>query len=222
MRSVAWWLGASAVAGWRSADLIAFLSGPLVALGAELHFFTPAEAFMAVVRTALATGLLLASPFILREAAIFAGPALKPSEEQALRRYLFPALAMPLVGAAFGWLMLVPVASRFFFTFGATRAMEPVITLSAWLGFVSTTVGGAAAAFELPVVCALLAKIGVLTPAFFRQRGPHLVVMTFVIAALLTPPDVVSQLLLAGPILLLVWASGWIVARVASARGGLA
>ena len=221
LRAAAWWLGASALAGWRSTELLAFLTGPLGRQGAELHYLAPAEAFLAVVRMAMGTGLLLAFPFILREAAAFAAPALKQGEASALRRYLFPALAMPMLGAAFGWLLL-PVAAGFFFGFGAARAMVPVITLSAWLGFVSATVGGAAAAFELPVVCALLAKIGVLTPAFFRQRGPHLVVLTFVIAALLTPPDVVSQLLLAGPILLLLWASAWIVGRVAPARGGLA
>lgn len=173
---------------------------------------------MATVRLALVVGALAASPMILWEAGAFVSPALKPAERDGLKRYGFWALAMPLVGALFGWFVLVPVASRFLFTFGAARAGDALWGMSAWLAFVGGTMGAAALAFELPVVAALLARIGVLTPAFFRERGPHMVVFTFVLAALLTPPDVISQVLLAGPILLLIFASAKLVERIHAGR----
>lgn len=194
--------------------LLDALKIPIEKFEVSLHILSPQEAFLSVVRLALTGGALLSLPVWVREIVLFVRPGLKEKEVAGLKWVFLPAILMLVLGSWFGWSVLLPVSSGFLFRFGLSHGLEPVWTFSAWLGFVQGIVGGAALAFELPVICGLLARIGLLTPLFFKQKAGHLIVLTFVMAALLTPPDVVSQVLLAGPILLLLGISYKVVQSI--------
>lgn len=195
-------------------DLVTF---PLRGYGAPLVFIGLGEAFVTKVKLALAAGFVLALPVVLWQVWGFVVPALRPGERRLLAVTVPVSLAAFFGGAAFAYFCVFRFAAGFLITVAGPR-VEPMISVGHYVSFLVSFLIPFGLAFELPVVSYFLVRWGLLTPAGLARRRRVVVVLVFVAAAALTPgPDVLSQLLMAGPLLLLYEIS-ILVAKLAAGR----
>jgi sec-independent protein translocase protein TatC len=183
----------------------------------RLIFIAPTEAFFVNLKVALYAGLFLSIPLILFQIWKFVAPGLYEHE----RRYSYPFLIIStvlfLVGAAFAYLVILPVALHFLIAQGG-ELWQPNITLSNYLAFCMRLLLAAGLIFEFPVLMYFLTKVGVVTPEFLVKNRKYAVLVAFVLSAILTPPDVFSQILLAIPLFLLFEVSIFVAKRVAAGQ----
>ncbi len=211
-----WSLASFALATVASFAVAGRVLQALVSPVGTVVFLAPAEAFLTQLRVAVFMGLALAAPVILYQLAAFVLPGLERHERRVLYGVLPSASLLFLAGAAFGYLVAVPFLYRFFLSF-SSPAVQAQIRISDYLGFVVGVVVPMGVVFELPVLVWGLAAIGLVTPGFLSRNRKYAVLVIFVIAAVLSPPDVVSQFLFASPMLLLYEVS-IVVARLAVPR----
>lgn len=186
-------------------DLLAYLARPV----GPLYVTSPAEAMLTHLRLAVYLGAVLAAPVGLYQAVAFVLPALTPDERRLLFAVLPLTLLLFLAGVAFGFAVVMPVMLRFLLSF-ATGPIRPLITAADYLTFVASVTVPFGLTFELPAVVLLLARLGAVTAEGLRRARRYAVVAVLVLAGVLSPPDVVSQLLLAAPMLVLYEASAWL------------
>jgi sec-independent protein translocase protein TatC len=183
----------------------------------RLIFIAPTEAFFVNLKVALYAGLFLSIPLILFQVWKFVAPGLYEHE----RRYSYPFLLIStvlfLIGAAFAYLVILPIALHFLIAQGG-ELWEPNITLSNYLAFCMRLLLSAGLIFEFPVLMYFLTKVGVVTPEFLVKNRKYAVLAAFTISAILTPPDVFSQILLAVPLFLLFEVSIFVAKRVAAGQ----
>ena len=120
------------------------------------------------------------------------------------------------MGAFFGYFVVFPFGFKFFIGF-ANENIQALPSVKQYFSFSSKLLFAFGAVFELPVVIFFLAKMGVVTPAFLRQKRKYAILLTFVAAAILTPPDVITQLMMAGPLIIL-FEIGIIIAGIATKK----
>ena len=164
-----------------------------------LQTLYPSETFMLSFKIALVAGIVLALPVLLHQLWSFVAPGLKNQEKKALLPALFAGTGLFVVGALFAFYLVVPMALHFFWEYGTRMGVQTSWTVSHYIGFVLMFLLAFGAAFELPLVVVLLTVFGILEPATIAARRPYVIVGIFVVAAILTPPDVVSQISLALP-----------------------
>jgi sec-independent protein translocase protein TatC len=197
-----------------SQQLLLLLQRPMPT---RLIFIAPTEAFFVNLKVAFYAGLFLSVPLLLFQVWKFVAPGLYEHE----RRYSFPFLIIStilfLIGAIFAYAVILPIALHFLIAQGG-ELWQPTITLSNYLSFCMRLILAAGLVFEFPVLMYFLAKVGVVTPEFLVKNRKYAVLLAFVIAAILTPPDVFSQVLLAVPLFLLFEVSIFVAKRVASGR----
>ena len=185
-----------------------FLSGQIIDFLIEdltveqLIFYAPAEAFMARVKISLVLGLLIAYPFILFRVWAFVAPALFRKERTKVWPFIISASILFYVGVVFAYLILIPVTLGFLIGFG-TENLTPMISVTSYFSFVVRLCLVFGIVFQLPVIVFVLSLIGVVTPKFLLRQWRYAILITFVGAAVLTPPDPASQVLMALPIVLL-------------------
>jgi len=183
-----------------------YYSGAIVeylhAIPGELVYLYPGEAFFAHLEVALILGVVIASPVILAQLARFVLPALNAKEKRMLLMVIPVMILFLAAGFIFAYQVIVPIAYRFFMEFG-TESLRPLISIGSYVSFVVGIVLPFGLIFQLPIAVLLLTSIGVLKPQVLVRSRKMVVVVIFVIAAILTPPDVISQILMAGPMLLL-------------------
>ncbi|MDD3666830.1 MAG: twin-arginine translocase subunit TatC [Bacteroidales bacterium] len=181
--------------------------------GMKLNYFSPMEPFMAELNLGLGLAVLLASPVILWELGKFIAPGLHPRERRYLGRLLGAALVLLLAGASMGFFGVAPLVMRFSGSFAGPE-LTATIGLGNFLRLVLLLALGFAVMFQLPVVLLLLVSTGLVRVRTLRRTRPIAVVLIFVLAAVLTPPDVLSQLLMALPAWLLFEIALLIAARM--------
>lgn len=185
-----------------------FFSGQIIDLLVEdltveqLIFYAPAEAFMARVKISLALGLLIAYPFILFRVWSFVSPALFDRERKKVWPFIIGASALFYTGVVFAYLILIPIALRFLIGFG-TENLTPMISVTAYFAFIARLCLVFGIVFQLPIIVFVLSLMGVVTPEFLLRQWRYAVLIIFAGAAILTPPDPASQVLMALPIVLL-------------------
>ncbi len=168
----------------------------------DFVYLSPPELFMGYVRIALIAGLALASPIIVFQLWLFVRPGLEKRERRSLLWSLLFGLIFFSGGASFAFFVIIPFSLRFFLQY-QNDAVRALFSFSEYLSFVTTMVFSFGLAFELPVLSSLLAGLGIVTgTGMARARGIS-ILLIFIVAAVITPPDVVSQLLLALPMMLL-------------------
>ena len=209
------------IVGWLlldRVDIVELLKRPIAPYlpGGRLVFTSPAEPFMLTLKVAFALGCLLASPVVIYQIWAFLAPALYERE----KRLIIPALAVGVLlflgGAAACYEWLLPAALRVLL--GFQRAdLTAMITIDRYFGMAIPFVIGCGLVAELPLVVTILASLGIVTPQFLRRQRRFAIVIAAFLAALLTPPDAVSMMLMLGPLLLLYEISIW-CAWVASRR----
>ena len=168
----------------------------------QLIFYAPAEAFMARVKVSLVLGLLAAYPFILFKVWSFVTPALFSRERSKVYPFIITASTLFYVGVAFAYLVIIPIALEFLLGFG-TDHLSPMISVTSYFSFVARLCVTFGLVFQLPVVVFVLSMLGIVTPRFLLRQWRYAVLIIFVAAAVLTPPDPASQVLMALPIILL-------------------
>ncbi len=195
-----------------SQQLLLLLQRPMPT---RLVFIAPTEAFFVNLKVAFYAGLFLSVPLLLFQLWKFVAPGLYEHE----RRYSFPFLIIStvlfLLGAVFAYVVILPIALHFLMSQGG-ELWKPSITLSNYLSFCMRLILAAGLIFEFPVLMYFLAKVGIVTPELLIRNRKYAILVAFVIAAILTPPDVFSQVLLAVPLCLLFEVSVFVAKRVAS------
>src|SRR5438876_386959 len=208
---VGWWL-------LGKVDIIEVLKRPVAPYlpGGRLVFTSPAEPFMLTLKVAFALGSLLASPIVIYQIWAFLAPALYERE----KRLIIPALAVGVVlflaGAIACYQWLLPAALKVLLAFQRAD-LTAMITIDRYFGMAVPFVVGCGLVAELPLVVTILASLGIVTPQFLGRQRRYAIVIAAFLAALLTPPDAVSMMLMLGPLLLLYELSIW-CAWVASRR----
>jgi sec-independent protein translocase protein TatC len=217
---------AAGVAFWRAKDVVAFLQVPLEEArrnhpGTRLVQTTVAEGFMASMVVSIFAGVALAGPFILHQIWGFVAAGLYARERRSVKYYALPGFLLFVSGAAIAYLWVMPWALDFLIGFAEETtglesfiALGPYLSLVAWMMFVFGLV------FQLPLVMVFLMRFGVVEPAFFRRHRRLAIVLAFIVGAVLTPPDVISQCMLSGTLIVLYEGAILVGGRVARARGG--
>lgn len=178
---------------------------------AKLIYTAPHEAFFVYMKVSLISGTLLAAPVILWQVWRFVAPGLYQNEKRYLLPVLFCSCLCFASGVLFGYFIVLPVAFKFFASF-QTEYITPMLRTTEYLAFANKMLLCFGVAFQLPVFAFFLAKLGILSSDFLKRKRKWAIVLIFIAAAVLTPsPDVVSQLLMALPLLVLYEASVWIV-----------
>ncbi|MEJ5243707.1 MAG: twin-arginine translocase subunit TatC [Desulfomicrobiaceae bacterium] len=194
-------------------DLFHLLMRPLLDVllptGGTLIYTALPEAFFTYVKTAALAGFFVASPYVFYQMWLFVAPGLYESE----RKYLIPIALLSaiffVVGACFGYFVVFPYGFEFFVGY-ATDIVKPMPSLSEYFNFAVQMLIAFGVIFELPLVIFFLARLGVVTGKWLRQKQKYAVLVIFIVAAILTPPDVVSQLLMAAPLLVLYEIGVWV------------
>lgn len=170
--------------------------------GGEITFTDLAEPFMVDMHLAFVLGFFVASPYIFYQIWAFIAPGLYDSE----RKLVMPVAACSafffILGGAFCYFVVIPFTFKFFINYGAGSA-KPLITLANMYRFSLRLLLAFGIMFEMPLFSFFLAKLRIVTAERLKAWRKYAVLVNFVVAALITPPDVLSQLLLAGPLILL-------------------
>ena len=199
--------------------LYAWLAQPLLdklPAGGQLIAVEVASPFFAPVKLAFFVALVLAMPWLLYQAWAFVAPGLYRRERRLALPLLASALALFYAGCAFAYFLVLPAV--FSFLHAVTPEGVAMMTdINAYLDFVLVVFLAFGLSFELPVAMVILALLGWVTPAQLREWRGYAIVGIFVVAALITPPDVISQLMLAVPMVALYEAG--ILASVLLTRG---
>lgn len=182
--------------------IIAFLTAPALALDEPvvLQALKVSDMFMVQIIASLLVGLVLASPVVIFQVWRFVAPAVgRSSKILTLSIVLFGSLFF-LSGITFGYLVMLPFSLRFFTSLGGDL-VENNFSIHSYLGYAAWMLLAAGLVFQLPVISFMLTRIGLLTPAFLRHYRRYALVGILVFSAILTPPDPLSQVLMAVPLL---------------------
>ncbi len=168
----------------------------------EFIFIAPSELLMSYVKISLITGLVVSAPFLLMQLWLFISPGLSSSEKRYIIISLFTGAIFFILGIIFSYYVVLPTMLIFFMGFQIDE-IQAMISFSNYLSFVISTLLSFGIIFELPIIMALLTRFGLVKVDFLKKNRKIFILVIFIIAAILTPPDVVSQVLLAIPMLLL-------------------
>jgi sec-independent protein translocase protein TatC len=164
--------------------------------------------------TCITAGFILAFPFILWEIWKFISPALYEKERKNVRVFIFVASLLFFMGVVFGYYVIIPMSINFCATFSVSTMVQNQFTIDSYIGMMKTSVIASGLFFELPIIIYFLTKLGLVTPTFLRKYRKYSVVIVLLISAIVTPPDVVSQIIVAIPMLLIYEASIFIAVFV--------
>jgi len=170
-------------------------------------------AFFVALKVSFFAGILMAMPVILWQLWLFIAPGLYEHEKKMVLPFVVGGSLMFLVGVLFAYYVVTPFGFQFLITFGSFL-YTPLINIEDYVGFFTKIMLGFGIAFELPVIAYFLALLGLITDKTLKDYFKYAVVIIFFLAAILTPPDVLTQLLMAGPLILLYGLSILIVAKV--------
>lgn len=203
-----------------SSEIFDFLRQPIAPYLPEggLVFTAPSDKFIAHIKIAIFSGVLLSCPFWIYQIWRFVAPALYAREKKFAAGFIVTGSTLFLVGVGFAYFLVLPVAFEFLLNFGGS-ADKPMITISEYLSFILWMSAMFGVAFELPLVIVVLSLLGLVTQAFLRDKRRYIVVGLAIFSALITPtPDALSMLLLLGPMWVLFEISVIIVGIIDSKR----
>lgn len=202
------WLAASVAAWFQAPRVVTYLSNQV----GRLVFVTPAEAFVSLLKISLILGLVAAAPVILVEAWLFVMPGLFPNERRLAYRLAPVVVLLFVTGILFSWFVMLPFMLRFFLGF-ETERIHATITVSRFLSFLLGVTVPFGLIFQLPLVTYTVTRMGAVPARFWARQRRYVLLLAFILGALLTPPDPVSQTLLAVPLLAL-YEVGALMARI--------
>lgn len=167
------------------------------------------ETFFTAMKVAFFAGFIISLPVIFWQLWLFLAPGLYDHEKKLVVPFVFFATLMFLLGASFAYYIVVPIGFDFLIAFG-NSVVSVLPSIGKYVGFFTKLMIGFGIAFELPVITFFLAKIGLVNDQMLKDFFRYAVVLIFIISAILTPPDVISQVLMAAPLLILYGVSIYI------------
>jgi sec-independent protein translocase protein TatC len=179
------------------------LAAPLLEMmpkGGSLIFTSVAEAFFTYMKVAFIAGLILASPFVLYQIWAFVAPGLYRHEKKYVVPFVLAGSFFFALGIFFGYYVALPVGFKFLLGF-ATDFIKPLPSMKEYLSFSIKFLLAFGLVFEFPVVLVLLARIGVVDAKTLARQRKYAILLIFIFAAILTPPDIISQVIVALPMI---------------------
>lgn len=164
---------------------------------------TMAGQFSAHIWTSITVGFILAFPFILWEIWKFIKPALYPKERKNARAFIFISSFLFFIGILFGYYVITPLSVNFLGAYRVADEVKNNIDLASYIGLLRASVLSSGLIFELPIIIFFMTKMGLVTPEFLRKQRKYAFVLVLILAALITPPDVISQVIVAIPMVIL-------------------
>lgn len=202
-----------------SEELFGVLVSPLRANmpeGDKLVYTGLPDMFFTYMKTGFVAGLLLASPFVFYQLWMLVAPGLNQRQKKSIVPFVIFSTILFVGGALFGYFIVFPLGFRFFLGF-ANEHLHALPSVKHYFSFSVKLLFAFGIVFELPVVIYFLTKIGLISAGVLRQKRKYAIVVNFIVAALLTPADVVSQFMMVVP-LIVVYEIGIIVAMIAGRR----
>jgi sec-independent protein translocase protein TatC len=184
-------------------DLVNMLIENSQNLGYSLVYLAPGELFSQYIKVSLVIGIAFSSPIILFQVWAFIRPGLKKGEKVVVFLSLFSGLICFLIGAAFAYMIAVPLMLNFFMTVDQNQIVLPTISIQNYINFIMSTLITFGLVFEMPVITVLLSQLGLVKAEWLVKSRKVVIVLLFLIGAIITPPEVVSQVLVALPMLVL-------------------
>ncbi|MBW2572827.1 MAG: twin-arginine translocase subunit TatC [Deltaproteobacteria bacterium] len=185
--------------------LFQILTRPLIGVmqtGDKLIFTGLPEAFFTYLKVAFLSGIILAAPIIFYQFWMFVAPGLYNKEKRLMVPIVFLSTLFFVGGSFFGYFIVFPYGFKFFLGF-ASEIIQPLPSMREYLSFASKLLLAFGLVFELPLVITFLAKLGIVSVSFLKKNRKYALLLFFVGAAILTPPDVVTQVMMALPLMVL-------------------
>jgi sec-independent protein translocase protein TatC len=203
------WFHLTKIGHWLNMDNFSINQHPM-----PLQNITMGGQFNMHVWVSLVAGFIIAFPYVIYQFWSFISPAFRETEKKNANGAVFFSSFLFLLGVAFGYFILLPFSIDFLTTYAVSDQIENKINFVSYISNITTVTLACGLVFELPIVVYFLTRIGVLTPTFMKKYWRHSVIIILIISAIITPPDVVSQTLVALPLFLLYWISILISAAV--------
>jgi sec-independent protein translocase protein TatC len=184
-------------------SLFNILAAPLLKMmppGGSLIFISVAEAFFTYMKVAFIAGLMLSSPFVLYQIWAFVAPGLYRNEKRYVIPFVLAGSCFFAFGILFAYYVAIPVGFKFLLGY-ATDVIKPMPSMKEYLSFSIKFLLAFGIVFEFPVVLVLLARIGVVRAETLAKKRKYAILLIFVFAAVMTPPDLISQVLMALPLI---------------------
>lgn len=201
-------------------EIMHFLAQPLqdaMPAGARMVITDSSGTFFTLMKVSFLVAVLASLPWVLYQAWAFVSPGLYEHEKRFAVPLIISSVFFLLVGVSFAYLFVLPAAYRFFFAFNAQTGADTMQDIQKYWDFTLAIFFGFGLTFEVPVVEMLLVKLGMVTTQQLREARRYVIVGAFVVAAVLTPPDPLSQFMLAVPLCFLyelgIWLAGFVRAR---------
>lgn len=185
--------------------LFAILTRPLIQVmnaGDTLIFTGIPEAFFTFLKVSFLSGILLAIPVIMFEFWMFVAPGLYKNERKLMMPIIIISSFFFIGGALFGYFIVFPFGFKFLLGF-ATETLRPMPSMKEYLSFSAKLLLAFGFVFELPIIITFLARIGLVSVDYLKKNRKYALLIFFVAAAILTPPDVVTQIMMAVPLMIL-------------------
>lgn len=186
-------------------EFLSYIARPV----GRLVFIQPQEAFLAYLKIAVFSGFLISLPLIIYHIWAFVCPGLKPEEKRYVLFFLPAVILFFCLGCVFAYFVMIPFCVKFLLSF-SSNMLVPMISAGSYVSFFCVVILIFGFVFELPVVILLLSRIGIINPVLLRKNRKYVILAIFITAAVLTPPDVFSQIIMAMPLLILYELSIWI------------
>lgn len=188
--------------GFLREPIMSLVTAPMAEYGIELKFTSVAEAFMAYMKISILAGVIFASPIVLWQILKFVLPGLYENEKKAFLTMLFWLFCLFLAGVCFAYFVVLKVA-LYALLFNFSGEFDPFITVANYLSFVGKFLIPFGIVFEIPLLIYFLTKFDLVTPESLVKYRRHIILVIVIAAGVFSPPDVVSQALLALPMYVL-------------------
>ena len=162
-----------------------------------------ATQFSAHIWTSILAGFIVAFPYVLYQLWKFISPGMKLNERKSSRGFIIVSSFLFFLGVLFGYYIITPLSINFLGTYSVSDQVSNEFDLDSYIGLLRASVLACGLIFELPIIIFFLAKVGLVTPQFLRKHRKVALVIVLILSALITPPDVASQIIVAIPVIIL-------------------
>lgn len=187
----------------RASSIIGYDSFCNTVFDFEVQSRTMAGQFSAHIWTSITFGFVIAFPYVLYEFWKFVSPGLYSKERKNSKGFIFFSSLLFFIGVLFGYYVICPLSINFLGTYSVADQVHNDFDLNSYIGLVRASVLASGFIFELPIIIYYLTKIGLVTPQFLKNNRKYALVIVLIVAAIITPPDVASQIIVAIPVIIL-------------------
>jgi len=171
---------------------------------------TMAGQFSAHIWTSITAGFVIAFPYVIYQFWSFVSPGMHKSERKYSRGFIIVSSFLFFLGVIFGYYIVSPLSINFLGSYTVSGEVDNQIDIGSYIGLVRASVLASGLVFELPIIIYFLTKIGLVTPEFLKKYRKYALVIVLILSAIITPPDIASQIIVAIPILILYQVSIYI------------